>query len=558
MPETGAESMGNTRVDVIVVGGGLAGTILGWTLRQRGLQTAVFDDPGRSTSSRIAAGLFNPVTGRRLTIAWRVRSLLETGRVLFREIERATGTEFYHSQPLVRFFTRPEMSDRWCKRREEAARSGLVFSEFDVSPDRRFRSIRGGFELCGSGYIDTDVLIRSVRESLARDGLWIQKSVGPDDVKVKGDVVTCCGISADHIVFAEGHLARFNPLLPPLPIKPDKGELLEVRIPDGPAERIYVGELFLVPRGQNRWIVGSTHDWNSDSDQPTDSGKNELAQKFAEMFDAPYEIVDHKAGIRPASADTRAFVGRHPNIHRAWIFNGFGSRSVLLAPYSARILAAAIIDGAPVEPELDVGRFWSRIEPSLPFRATRIAQECASEAINPGDVAVDATAGHGHDTKWLAERVGATGHVVAFDILGKAIQKTEKRLRKAGLFNRVTLKTTGHENLLDQLPPETIGRIAVIMFNLGYLAQGNRSIRTRSQTTLRALNDGLTCLRPGGRITIVLSPGDPVGQEEEEAVMKWMKEIPRDRVIITQKRAPRDPPHAPWVLVLTVPLTLVS
>ena len=64
MPETGAESAGNTRVDVIVVGGGLAGTILAWTLRQRGLQTAVFDDPGRSTCSRIAAGLFNPVTGQ--------------------------------------------------------------------------------------------------------------------------------------------------------------------------------------------------------------------------------------------------------------------------------------------------------------------------------------------------------------------------------------------------------------------------------------------------------------------------------------------------------------
>ena len=96
------------------------------------------------------------------------------------------------------------------------------------------------------------------------------------------------------------------------------------------------------------------------------------------------------------------------------------------------------------------------------------------------------------------------------------------------------------------------------MFNLGYLPQGNRSIRTRSQTTLRALNDGLSCLRPGGRITIVLSPGDPVGQEEEEAVMNWIKAIPSDRVIIAQRRAPRDPPHARWVLVLTVPLTQIS
>ncbi|RKX30522.1 MAG: hypothetical protein DRP71_14930, partial [Verrucomicrobia bacterium] len=136
----GSASRSNARVDVIVVGGGLAGTILAWTLRQRGLRSVVFDDPCRSTCSQIAAGLFNPVTGQRLTIAWRVRELLESGRTIFREIERMTGGRFSHSLPLVRFFTRPEMPDRWIRQREEAAGAGLVFSEFGASPDRRFHS----------------------------------------------------------------------------------------------------------------------------------------------------------------------------------------------------------------------------------------------------------------------------------------------------------------------------------------------------------------------------------------------------------------------------------
>lgn len=553
MPEAAAESTGYARVDVIVVGGGLAGTILTWTLRRRGLRVVVFDDPDRSTCSRIAAGLFNPITGQRLTIAWRVRELLATGRTLFRDIERATGTDFFHSHPLIRFFTRPEMPDRWIRRREEAARAGLIFKEFGASSDCRFHSAFGGFELEESGYVETDVLIRSIREFLAPEGAWIQKFVGSDDIRFEGDVVSCHGIKADHIVYAEGHLARSNPLLHPLPIKPDKGELLEVRIPDGPPEKIHVGELFLVPRGNDRWIVGSTHDWNSDSDRPTESGRNELKEKLAQMLDARFEIIGHKAGIRPASGDTRAFVGRHPEIERTWIFNGFGSRSVLLAPYSAGFLADAIIDGGPIPSELEVGRCWSRIERPLPFRATRIAQECVSEVLNPGDIAVDATAGNGHDTVWLADRVGASGHVLALDVLDRAIRMTGERLKTADLNERVTLKVTGHENLSDQLPSGTAGRIAAIMFNLGPLPQGDRSVRTRPQTTLRALEGGLDCLRPGGRITIVLTPGDPAGKEEESAVMEWIETIPCDRATIDQMQAPGKPAHAPWVLVLTVP-----
>ena len=91
------------------------------------------------------------------------------------------------------------------------------------------------------------------------------------------------------------------------------------------------------------------------------------------------------------------------------------------------------------------------------------------------------------------------------------------------------------------------------MFNLGYLSQSDRSVRTQPHTTLRALEDALECLRPGGRITVVLKPGDPGGKDEERAIMKWVETIPRDRAIIEQRRAPRNPPHAPWVLVLTVP-----
>ena len=117
----------------------------------------------------------------------------------------------------------------------------------------------------------------------------------------------------------------------------------------------------------------------------------------------------------------------------------------------------------------------------------------------------------------------------------------------------VTLLVAGHENISEHLPTGTAGRIAAIMFNLGYLPQGDRTVRTQPQTTLRALELGLSCLRPGGRITVILHPGDSAGQAEERAVINWIEAIPAERAIIGQTRAPGNRPHAPWVLVLTVP-----
>lgn len=159
------------------------------------------------------------------------------------------------------------------------------------------------------------------------------------------------------------------------------------------------------------------------------------------------------------------------------------------------------------------------------LRATELAHTLIHQTLAPGGRAIDATVGNGHDTLFLAQQVGADGRVFGFDIQEKALASTEKRLE--GLPG-VTLHHAGHERMADYLPEDVKGRIAAVMFNLGYLPGDDHSITTRSETTIAALDQALRLLAIKGLITLVLYTGHPGGAEETADVLAFAKELPAD------------------------------
>jgi predicted methyltransferase len=155
---------------------------------------------------------------------------------------------------------------------------------------------------------------------------------------------------------------------------------------------------------------------------------------------------------------------------------------------------------------------------SVPERPTAQAHREVAAVLRSGELAVDATAGNGHDTVFLAERVGPAGRVLAFDIQAAAIEATRARLAAAGLAERVGLVLGSHGDLAEHVAP---GTVAAAMFNLGYFPGGDHGVITRRAETLRALDAALLALRPGGILTVVCYPGHPGGEEESEAVVDW-------------------------------------
>ena len=183
-----------------------------------------------------------------------------------------------------------------------------------------------------------------------------------------------------------------------------------------------------------------------------------------------------------------------------------------------------------------------------------MAQQLAARALRPGDAAVDATAGNGVDTRFLAETVGTKGVVYAFDIKAEAIARARARLEGAAgakPLGAVQFILADHAEMKRHIPSALHGRIGAVMFNLGYLPGGSRpDVVTKPDSTLRALASALEMLRRDGVLTAVVYAGHPGGAEEAEAVEGWASGLPPEQYQTLCYRFVNQPRHSPYLLAV--------
>lgn len=158
------------------------------------------------------------------------------------------------------------------------------------------------------------------------------------------------------------------------------------------------------------------------------------------------------------------------------------------------------------------------MESLSPPRPTVLAQQLVAEVLEEGDLAIDATAGNGHDTVFLAGRVGAGGRVLSFDVQAAAIAAAQARVAAAGFGQRVRFLQQSHARLADHAAP---GSVAAVMFNLGYLPGRDHAVTTTTDVTLAGLAGAVAVLKPGGALAVVCYPGHEEGAREAAAVEDW-------------------------------------
>ena len=149
------------------------------------------------------------------------------------------------------------------------------------------------------------------------------------------------------------------------------------------------------------------------------------------------------------------------------------------------------------------------------------SHEIIKSVVKEGDIVVDATAGNGNDTAFLASLVGKRGKVYAFDIQEKALRNTESKLREKGMLEWVELIKDGHQNM-DQYVKE---EVKAVMFNLGYLPGGDHTIGTKGETTAIAIDKSMELLGVHGIITIVVYYGGDSGFDEKNHIMRYIEGI---------------------------------
>lgn len=155
-------------------------------------------------------------------------------------------------------------------------------------------------------------------------------------------------------------------------------------------------------------------------------------------------------------------------------------------------------------------------------RPTQLVHAILRDVIRSGDTVVDATAGHGHDTVFLAECVGPSGRVLAFDLQEQAIRSAHARVTAAGLVARVTFHHASHARMAEHVP---VCSLSAVMFNLGYLPGDNHEVTTTASETLAALAVATQLLKSGGVLAVVCYPGHPAGEEEALKVEEYFARL---------------------------------
>ncbi len=178
--------------------------------------------------------------------------------------------------------------------------------------------------------------------------------------------------------------------------------------------------------------------------------------------------------------------------------------------------------------------------------ARYLAQDALRALLHEGCTAVDCTAGNGHDTCFLAGLCGKTGHVYAFDIQEDALASAARLLEKEGMADRVTLIRDGHQNILDHI----LSPVDAVMFNLGWLPGGDKSVTTLWDTTRPAVLNGLTLLKKGGVMTVCVYPGHPEGNVERESLTDTLSGLRPQEYNVLRSVFANAGPGAPecWII----------
>lgn len=348
------------QVDYLIIGQGLAGSCLALQLLQRNKTVVVFDTPAANISTRIAAGLFNPVTGRKMSKTWMADTLFPYLFKFYKSAEQLTGSKFFYEMPIYRPFISFEEQNEWMANSADLSYAAYIekISTQALFEDQAHNKY-GGVLLKQCGYLDTTTFMLAVKNFLISQDAYRETYLETFHFTESTSSIHCDDISARELIFCNGVQTSESPAFSWLPFRPLKGETLSIRTQFKP-QVIFNRGVYVVPEQETGLMkVGATYEKHHLHAQVTDTAREELRKNLEQLIKFGYEIVDQSWGLRPATADRRPFLGQHPKNPKLWVFNGLGTKGVSLAPYFSAQLADRITGVAGLSKEVNIERYYS-------------------------------------------------------------------------------------------------------------------------------------------------------------------------------------------------------
>jgi glycine/D-amino acid oxidase-like deaminating enzyme len=342
--------------DFLLVGQGICGTLLSRQLLQAGHSVLVADNGNPAAAGRVAGGIINPVTGKRMVRSWLAEQLIPFALTEYQTIGAELGVDLVKQCSILELHATREAAalfeDKCATEREY-----LEPLSDDTSWQAYFMYNYGVGAVRQCLIADLRALVTGWRRVLQAGGNLLTANIDAADIERDEQWVYWKDVKARKLIFCDGAAGAGNRWFGMLPWSKDKGEALIVSIPGLPRQDIYKQGVSIVPWHDGLFWVGAAHDWKYTTEQPTAAFRNSVQEQLDYWLKLPYEVVDHIAALRPANFDRKPFVGMHPVHDNIGIFNGMGGKGCSLAPYFAQQFAAFLTDGTPVMEDVAVGRY---------------------------------------------------------------------------------------------------------------------------------------------------------------------------------------------------------
>jgi glycine/D-amino acid oxidase-like deaminating enzyme len=342
--------------DVLIVGQGLAGTWLGWWLYKAGLSFKIIDQPYPDSASLRAAGLINPVTGRRMVTTWMIEELMPFALRAYQEMGKFLKDSVISETSVIDFFPSVQMLQAFQKRYQEDPVYLLPGKDREKYAEW-FRYDLGWGAIQPCLLVDVEKILSGWRTWLKNNGLLIEAGFELSKLQQNQKGFEYSGIHARYMIFCDGKSSAENPYFEKLPFALNKGEGLLVEIIGIPGTGVFKKGMSLVPYKENIFWLGSSYEWDFENDQPSEKFRQQAVRWLENFLKLPFKILEHFAAIRPATLERRPFVGFHPLFPQIGILNGMGTKGCSLCPFFAKELVDKMTGKGTIHPLADISRF---------------------------------------------------------------------------------------------------------------------------------------------------------------------------------------------------------
>lgn len=346
-------------IDYLIIGQGLAGSLLAWELIQRGCKVIVIDN-GRENASQVAAGLINPITGMRFVKSADVDTLLPTAKHRYSQLADFFQQAFYVEKPMLRLFrNESELKNAGKRLSNPEYQAYLGDTQPPGETINPLATPFGFLEQKQTGYLLTRPLLSCLKAFFIANDSYRQADFDYRNIQLEPSL-RWQDIFPKQIIFCEGYKATQNPWFCDLPFQLVKGEILTLEHQSELPDKILNYGNWLIPLNAHQIRIGATFDRENPDTQATEQGKNDLLTALSQVSVALTHttLVNHQANIRPCTHDRQPFIGWHPQYKHLAIFNGFGAKGSLQVPWYSEHFVDALLNGTPLPKTCNIQRHY--------------------------------------------------------------------------------------------------------------------------------------------------------------------------------------------------------